>query len=188
MAMMILCSSRQYSLQTDVSKQRVFFCEFSIETILVSAVFEMRRCCPQFITATGLLLLLGVGGGSGAGVAPVTKSAYTPHLGINSPEPDQVNIYIVLLRFVFTFSSYKICQQCKIEGFLRCERVDVDFEVIKTVKFLTIEGVKFKRTEAREEEEYHAGMYSFIAHETGGLAVFIIGLNDKNLTQVKTSS
>ena len=96
MAMMMLCSSRQYKLQTDVSKQRVFFCEFSIETILVSAVFEMRRCCPQFITATGLLLLLGVGGGSGAGVAPVTKSAYTPHSGINYPEPDQVNIYIIV--------------------------------------------------------------------------------------------
>ena len=49
------------------------------------------------------------------------------------------------------------------------------------------EGVEFKRSEAREEEEQHAGVYSFIAHETGGLAVFIIGQNNNNLTQVKTS-
>ena len=71
---------------------------------------------------------------------------------------------------------------------MRCERVDVNFEAIKTEEFIIIEGVEFKRAEAREEEEYHAGMYSFIARETGGLAVFIIGLNDRNLTQVKTSS
>ena len=67
---------------------------------------------------------------------------------------------------------------------MRCERVDINFEVIKTEEFITIEGVEFKRAEAREEEEQHAGMYSFIAQETGGLAVFMIGQNDKNLTQV----
>ena len=77
--------------------------------------------------------------------------------------------------------------KCKIEGSLRCERVDVNFEAIKTEEFITIEGVEFKRAEAREEEEQHAGMYSFIARETGGLAVFIIGQNEKNLTQVKSS-
>ena len=67
---------------------------------------------------------------------------------------------------------------------MRCERVDINFEVIKTEEFITIEGVEFRRAEAREEEEQHAGMYSFIALETGGLAVFMIGQNDKNLTQV----
>ena len=70
---------------------------------------------------------------------------------------------------------------------MRCERVDVNFDIIKTEELITIEGVEFRRAEAREEAEQHAGMYSFIAHETGGLAVFMIGQNDKNLTQVKTN-
>ena len=74
--------------------------------------------------------------------------------------------------------------KCKIEGSLRCERVDVNFEAIKTEEFLSIEGVEFKRAEARVEEVQHAGMYSFIASETGGLAVFIIGDNEDNFTQV----
>ena len=69
---------------------------------------------------------------------------------------------------------------------MRCERVDVNFEAIKTEEFIIIEGIEFKRAEAREEEKQHAGMYSFTARDTGGLAVFIIGQNDNNLTQVKT--
>ena len=66
--------------------------------------------------------------------------------------------------------------QCKLGTSLRCERVDVDFEAIKTEEFIIIEGIEFKRAEAREEaeKETKAGMYSFIAHETGGLAVFMI--------------
>ena len=73
--------------------------------------------------------------------------------------------------------------KCKVEGSLRCERVDVNFEAIKTEELLTIEGVEFKRAEARVEAQQHAGMYSFIASKTGGLAVFIIGDNEDNFTQ-----
>ena len=75
--------------------------------------------------------------------------------------------------------------KCKVEGSLRCERVDVNFEAIRTEELLTIEGVEFKRAEARVEAQQHAGMYSFIASKTGGLAVFIIGDNEDNFTQVR---
>ena len=59
-----------------------------------------------------------------------------------------------------------------------------EIEAIRTEELLTIEGVEFKRAEARVEAQQHAGMYSFIASKTGGLAVFIIGDNEDNFTQV----
>ena len=128
-----------------------------------------------------------VGGSGKAGVAQAAMSVYTPYSGTDTSEPDQVCIIIIYLWVepCVKYPCYTL-PKCKIEGSLRCERVDVNFEAIKTEEFITIEGVEFKRAEAREEEEQHAGMYSFIARETGGLAVFIIGQNEKNLTQVKT--
>ena len=134
------------------------------------------------MSAAGLILLLAVGGGSGAGVAQV-KSAYTPYSGTDASEPDLVTY---LFFGMDGFQKILTHLQCKIKGFLRCERVDMNFHVIKTEEFISIEGMKFRKSEAREEADQHAGMYSFMADETGGLAVFMIGKNDKNMTQVKT--
>ena len=110
----------------------------------------------------------------GRGLASSHRTIYSPVVGYNSSDLDQVSELSIYPGDVLQMFHHL---QCKMGPTLRCERVNIDVATIKTEEFITFEGRDYKRAEKREEERDpgdKAGIYSFINDETGGLAVFLV--------------